>query len=847
MTEHVLIAANAVRARMIDADLESRLLVSDVLSYYVDGAEHTGRGKNQGWDGRTSFLEFSTGIFPAGFISSVVDKLKEEGYSVTVRKKPLPAPLGPCLEEAYKSVNPFEIDDRYDYQPETVRRLTNYGAMIAQVATGGGKCHRKGTPIIMADSSIKNVEDVKVGDLLASPTGGFRTVKGLARGNELMYRITPVKGDTFYCNASHVLSLKKTGNRNTVLFDGQKVHPEETVEVSVDVLFHSSDHAKHCLKLWRPEGVEFQSEDIPLPMPAYILGAWLGDGTARMPGISTPPCKMADEWCEYARALDLEIREAKSKNESGSCPTLYATGGMQGGKENPITTVLRDIGVLEGHYKIGIIPSMYKRASIEDRLELLAGLMDSDGHARSENRGYDFVSKYKQLSEDVAFVARSVGLRATVKQCNKSSQNGYVGTYWRVAITGNHCAVPSRDKPTSPHAQKKNPLVTGFKIEPVGVEDYYGFEIDGDHLYMLGDFTVQHNSMIARAAVKRILRPTIFITTRQVLMYQMKKGFEEAGFKVGVMGDGEWKPTRGINVAMIQTIDARLQNPETLGRMTKMLHMFEFAILEEAHEAGSETYFRVMNEMVNAHYRLALTATPFMRGDTEANMRLMAVSGQIGIRIPEKMLIERQILARPLFQYRNLTPPADLKSFQGWQKAYDLGVVKNETRNADIVGRVKFARDYGLPVMILVQRKAHGVAIRDACREAGFNTEFIHGAHDNTQRQKALNRLKSGETHVLIGSTILDVGVDVPAVGMVILAGGGKAEVALRQRIGRGLREKKSGPNICLVVDYNDTGNKYLKKHALARRKIVEETPGFVENILKRDAEFDMKGLGFRK
>jgi superfamily II DNA or RNA helicase len=376
-------------------------------------------------------------------------------------------------------------------------------------------------------------------------------------------------------------------------------------------------------------------------------------------------------------------------------------------------------------------------------------------------------------------------------------------------------------------------------------EDYYGFELNGDRLYMLGDFTVQHNSMIARASVKRIMRPTLFLTTRQVLMYQMKAGFEEAGFKVGVMGDGEWKPTRGVNVGMIQTIDAKLSNIETMGKMTKLLHLFEFCIIEEAHEASSETYFRVLNEMVNARYRLALTATPFMRADEEANMRLMAVSGQIGISVSEKKLIERNILARPIFQYRDVPKAPDVKPFYSWQKAYDLGVVKHEARNLDIVNRVKFARALGLPVMILVQRKVHGQTIRDLCRAQGFATEFIHGAHDNVQRQRALNRLKSGETEVLIGSTILDVGVDVPAVGMVILAGGGKAEVALRQRIGRGLREKKNGPNVCFVVDYNDTGNKYLRRHAKARREIVEATPGFVENILPKGKEFPIRELGF--
>ena len=59
-------------------------------------------------------------------------------------------------------------------------------------------------------------------------------------------------------------------------------------------------------------------------------------------------------------------------------------------------------------------------------------------------------------------------------------------------------------------------------------------------------------------------------------------------------------------------------------------------------------------------------------------------------------------------------------------------------------------------------------------------------------------------------ANVLDVGVDVPAVGMVILAGAGKTQVANRQRIGRGLRAKKEGPNVCFVVDFDDPFNKYL-------------------------------------
>lgn len=346
-------------------------------------------------------------------------------------------------------------------------------------------------------------------------------------------------------------------------------------------------------------------------------------------------------------------------------------------------------------------------------------------------------------------------------------------------------------------------------------------------------------SLIAMTAVRRIMRPTLFLTTRTVLMHQMRRGFEGAGFRVGVMGDSEWAPVKGVNVATIQTIAQRLARDDASGdRTRKLLQLFEFAILEEAHEAGGTGYFEVLNAMPNALYRLALTATPFMRPDAEANMRLMAVSGQIGMRVTERELIDKGILATPYFRYIETPPREKLHKHTSWQNAYKLGVVEHQARNEIIVDEVAKAAGRGLTAMVLVQRRDHGRKLRDMLRGRGISVDFIFGEHDQDRRETALSRLARGDLQVLIGSTILDVGVDVPAVGMVVLAGAGKAEVALRQRIGRGLRAKKNGPNVCYVLDFIDGQNKYLAEHARTRRAIVESTPGFAENVLPEGASF---------
>lgn len=470
-----------------------------------------------------------------------------------------------------------------------------------------------------------------------------------------------------------------------------------------------------------------------------------------------------------------------------------------------------------------------------------------------------------------------------------------------------------------------NPKVDDFPYDPN--YDYQAETVS--KLLKYGQMVAQiatggGKSRVAKLVYATIKRPTLFLTTRGVLMHQMKDAFaNDLGANVGVIGEGNWKPTRGINVAMVQTIapfldkmtaegeverklnakyksdqkailelkanlkkkkanfadinnavgdlrtqlkkkdtprDAllkkarektKLHNEKRL-KVIKLLEMFEVVILEEAHEISGNGFFDILRHCKNAHYRLALTATPFMSDDEEANKRLMASSGVVGIRVTEKMLIDKGILARPIFKFINVEQPNEklhpnynkLRRSTPWQRAYKYGIAENEARNAHIVSEVVRAKKHGLTSMVLVQHTAHGDTLKKMMKKMDLNVEFIWGKHEQKERKAALEKLKSGEIDVLIGSTILDVGVDVPAVGMIVNAGGGKAETALRQRVGRGLRKKTSGPNICLVIDFTDARNSHLNTHAKQRRAIISSTEGFGENILDKGVDFNYKELG---
>jgi hypothetical protein len=174
---------------------------------------------------------------------------------------------------------------------------------------------------------------------------------------------------------------------------------------------------------------------------------------------------------------------------------------VAGGKSNVIWQNLSDLGLTGAKSGDKFIPQKYKVSSVEDRRELLAGLLDTDGGL--SHNGFDFISKSQRLAQDVVFVAQSLGLSAYAKECKKSCQNNFTGVYHRVSISGNTDIIPTKleRKKAQKRIQKKNNLVTGFSVTSVGAGEYFGFEVDKDNLYIMEDFFVTHNSGKSMALV----------------------------------------------------------------------------------------------------------------------------------------------------------------------------------------------------------------------------------------------------------------------------------------------------------------------------------------------------------
>lgn len=413
------------------------------------------------------------------------------------------------------------------YQEDMIGRVetawaTGQHNIIGVLPTGAGKCLGRGTPVLMYDGSIKAVEDVRVGDLLMGPDSQPRKVLSLARGREELYEVIPTKGDSYVVNASHILSLKRTAEKADPKYPCQK-RAGEVVNISVTDYLASSKWFRHVHKGWRT-GVEFGSAEIDGRLPPYLLGVWLGDGTSRDTSITTADPEIESTIRAYGAEHDVPVVLG---GVSGQAKTWRLTRSNRW-KGNPFLVALQRYGLLQNKH----VPALYLRNNRKVRLEVLAGIIDSDGYLG--NGYYDLIFKSDKLAGDVLYLARSLGFAAYSKRCFKRATNSaHAGDFYnRISISGSISEIPTRLARHAPavRAQKKNVLVTGIQLKSLGVGDYFGFEIDGDRLFLLGDFTVTHNTMTMSAiAARHANEAGVTIAHRSVLIGQISIALARAG------------------------------------------------------------------------------------------------------------------------------------------------------------------------------------------------------------------------------------------------------------------------------------------------------------------------------
>lgn len=800
------------------------------------GTSESGKKKpNNNWDGWQTtvcynykycrcFIKKDGTHFPTGLLSRAREFFNLE----YVPYKLIDARVTVVRDDSFSMSPDFE---QRDYQSDIIQKAVKQQRGIIKLATGGGKCLGKGTPVLMFDGSIKPVENIAVGDLLMGPDSKPRKVLSLATGRDQMYRIVPKNGgDPFIVNEPHILSLQVSGTRNHRL--------GKTVNISVKDYLNETNEFKHIAKGYR-SAVDFESKDVPLD--PYFIGLWLGDGTSRSAEITTVDQIIIDYLKEFSQSFGIELKTNKYANRCGSYAIACSRGGVA--DRNPVYASMKSLNLIKNKH----IPNIYKCNDRKTRLNLLAGLIDSDGHLH--NKCYEMTLVNNQLACDVAYVARSLGFRVNVSKCKKICyNNGSEGEYTRIGISGNTSEIPVKlpRKKAEPRLQKKNCLRFGFEIEEIGEGEYFGFTIDGDHLFMLGDFTVTHNTGTASAIIAELgAIPFIFYVTSIDLLKQAKTELERfirrdgKPVEIGMIGGG-FCDIKDINIMTVQTAvralggkftkyddedgaDNAKYDPSDKERIANLIQNCQGMICDEVQHWAAKTCQVIADHSVSARYKYGLSATPWR--DEGDDILIDACFGKPIVDINASFLIKKGILVQPTIYFVHM-PRLDIEG--AYQTVYKEGIVENLERNTMIANLADQMTKSGRQTLILVKQIDHGTTL-ESMIPGSF---FINGSHSGKQREEWLEKMRNREAKVTIATSIFDEGVDVKPLDGLILAGSGKSQTRALQRIGRVIRSYQDpvtgvAKTDAFIVDFVDN-TRYLKSHSDKRRAIYKSEPEFI-------------------
>lgn len=352
-----------------------------------------------------------------------------------------------------------------------------------------GKCLGKGTKVLMFDGTLKNVEDVVIGDRLMGPDSKAKTVLALGQGQEMMYWIHQSFGISYRVNESHILSLKRSKN--------EKLQTHGMIRnISVAEALKNIKYIKSRFKGYKV-AVDFPAK--PLIIDPYFIGLWLGDGTSSTCEITTIDQEVVEYLTEYARQLGAQLVQI---NSYGTPIYRISWGNAGKGRCWTLQGQMREMGLLYNKH----IPHDYLVNSTESRLQLLAGIIDSDGYyaghydnGRTSGNYYEITLKDKDLAEQVKFLCDTLGFRTSINAKHATIKKLGIDTIvYRVRLAGDTNRIPTKiaRKQSKPWTDFRDWTMSGIDIVPDQVDDYYGFELDGDGLFLLEDMTVTHNTSL---------------------------------------------------------------------------------------------------------------------------------------------------------------------------------------------------------------------------------------------------------------------------------------------------------------------------------------------------------------
>jgi superfamily II DNA or RNA helicase len=243
----------------------------------------------------------------------------------------------------------------------------------------------------------------------------------------------------------------------------------------------------------------------------------------------------------------------------------------------------------------------------------------------------------------------------------------------------------------------------------------------------------------------------------------------------------------------------------------------EVLMVDECHEfSNGKNTLPAIQSFPNALYRFGFTATP--PSDPIPRYSLEGALGSTLRSVNTADLVEEGRLTKPIIQLIDRPYSASgADEDMTYLDVYENYIVNNESRNniiKEIVNDIR-KNNNGARILILTKSLEHGRTLENLL---GGQCEFLEGANSLGERYESISRFRGHKgSSVLIGTKILQTGVNIEEITHMINARGMKSEIATLQALGRALRRHDSKSEV-FIYDFMDK-EKYLRDHAIARKR----------------------------
>lgn len=354
---------------------------------------------------------------------------------------------------------------------DALQRLCNneIDLLAISMPPAAGKSLTNETPVLTKDG-WKNHGDLRVGDEVIGLDGKFKKVLMVHPKCQLDVLVEFANGEKIQCHENHewMLHNKRKGG------DIASIYETKELEKSIIEFGGEKGHRGHRYTFRLPKHEYVVGEKKELALDPYTLGAWLGDGSNREPRICGPKS-------DYA-IIDKIVKnghEIRWETEHKTTGVMYYAFGIR--KQLQQYGMCHSRRTTEKH-----IPEEYLTASIEQRLELLAGLLDTDGTLNGDR--YAFSTTGEKLRDGFISLVSTFGWRCGIsRQEPKVSSSGVIGrkvvyTIWFTPDTFIPCVL-ERKRNKEKRKQRKIALTSIKRVEP---KEGNCITVEGDGMYLVG-------------------------------------------------------------------------------------------------------------------------------------------------------------------------------------------------------------------------------------------------------------------------------------------------------------------------------------------------------------------------